>query len=109
MTTYTQQFASDLAIAVEVFPSLNLKGVRPTVAGRFILADNDEDRQAVLNEVGGGLVRRGLRQIAIRLDREDRASDGAAFWSLRDDIMVAGNSMEHVEYGDDVVEYDLAV
>lgn len=104
--TFNQQFNSDLTVAREVFATLNLKGQRPQALAEYLAADTDDQRQDVIDGIGSGMLRRALRQIANRLDRQDRTGDAAAFWSLRDDI--TDGDQFHVEYGEDVVEYDTA-
>jgi hypothetical protein len=104
--TFTTQFNSDLTVAREVFATLNLKGERPQALLAYLNADNDADRQDVIDGIGAGMLRRAMRQIAKRLDNQDRTAEAAAFWSLRDDV--TDGEQFHVEYGDDTVEYDNA-
>lgn len=104
--TFTAQFAADLTVAREVFATLNLKGERPMAVKAYLDADTDDQRQEVIDGIGAGMIRRGLRQIANRLDAQDRTGDAAAFWSLRDDVQ--DGDQFHVEFGDDLVEYDAA-
>lgn len=78
-------FTQDLTIAREVFPTLHLKGERPMAVKEFLDAQTDDDRQNVVDGLGAGLIRRGLRQIAQRMDKVDH-DKADVFWALRDDI-----------------------
>lgn len=103
--TYTDLFVADIDVVREVMATLNLKGARPTAVLAYVEAEDDTARQEVLDRIGGGMIRRGLRQIAARLDRQGDPN-AAAFWSLRADI--DGDDMFHADFGDDVVEFDTA-
>lgn len=81
----TNYFTNDITAARSIFEGLGLKGERATAAAAFLAAETDDDRQAVVDVFSAGMVRRGLRQIARRLERKD--DDNAdLFWRLRDDI-----------------------
>lgn len=81
----TNFFNNDITAARLIFEGLGLKGERPNAVAAFLAAETDDDRQAVVDVLGAGMVRRGLRQIAQRLDRKgDDSAD--LFWRLRDDI-----------------------
>lgn len=86
MAAITNTFTADLSTALEVFNTLNLKGVRPQAVRAFLEAKSDEQREDAVAEFGAGMTRRGLRQIAQRFERKGAQETADVFWALRDDI-----------------------
>lgn len=79
-------FQADIDLALATLVSLNLKGERPTAAMAFLSATTDDEREAATDEFSPGFIRRGLRQLAIRCEKDGNQAAADAFWALRDDI-----------------------
>ncbi len=97
ITTTTNGFESDLLVARMAVSALNLKGQRPAAVAEFLTATTDDERQAVVEHRGAGLVRRGLRQFARRFDRKGDTETADVFWALRDDIDEEDDTVFRIE------------
>ena len=85
-TAVANAFQADIDLALATLNTLNLKGERPTAARAFLEATSDDEREAACEEFGYGFIRRGLRQLAIRAEKDGNQNAADAFWALRDDI-----------------------
>lgn len=94
------QFQQDLNIAAETMAALNLKGVRPQAVVAFVTATSDEERLTVVESHGAGLIRRGLRQVARRMERKGNQDVADTFWALRDDIDEEDETVFQIEAAD---------
>lgn len=84
--TTTNGFTADITTARLTLEGLNLKGERPAAVLAFLQAETDDERLAVVESRGAGMIRRGLRQIANRFERKGDQDLADVFWALRDDI-----------------------
>lgn len=85
-TTTVDRFHLDLDMAALAVAGLHLKGARPSAVAEFVNAKSDEEREAVVERHGAGMIRRGLRQFARRFEGKGDQEGADIFWALRDDI-----------------------
>lgn len=85
-TTAVVEPQFDIDTAREALAGLTFKGRRPAAALEFIQATTDQDRQDVVDGLGAGLIRRGLRQLATRMERVGNQQGADSLRALRDDI-----------------------
>jgi hypothetical protein len=79
-------FEADLLAAREALAGLKGGSKRVATVEQFLAAKTDDERQAVVDGLNAGEVRRELRQVAIRMERAGKQEAAEVFLALRDDI-----------------------
>jgi hypothetical protein len=78
---------TDLARAHEIMVEVNPKAERLLVVKEFTAPETtDQEREDFTFTYTPGVVRRGFRQMALRMEKAGRTDDAEVFWALRDDI-----------------------
>jgi hypothetical protein len=78
---------TDLARAHAIMVETNPKAERLLVVKEFTApTTTDQEREDLTFTYTAGVVRRGFRQMALRMEKAGRQDDADVFWALRDDI-----------------------
>lgn len=78
---------ADVARAFEIMVETDPKAERLLVVKEMVKPDaTTQEREDFTYTYTPGWVRRGFRQMALRLEKAGRQDDADVFWALRDDI-----------------------